>query len=186
MNRKIIIIILISLAAAAVLTAAGRGGASDTYTGRLIEDIAPSALDKAEEEGILLMREEEKLARDVYLVLYEKWDLWAFSNIASSESTHMESMAVLIDRYDLKDPVQTDKPGVFTNPELQALYNDLTARGLKSLNDAVRVGIAVEELDIRDLKELIARTDNEDLKLVYDNLLRGSENHLRAFQRQLR
>lgn len=51
------------------------------------------------------MREEEKLARDVYLELYETWDLPVFYNIAQSEQTHMGAVKTLIEKYNLKDPI---------------------------------------------------------------------------------
>jgi hypothetical protein len=57
--------------------------------------------------------------------------------------------------------------------------------GSKSLVDAVKVGMLIEELDIKDLLELIEQTENEELLFVYNNLEKGSENHLRAFNRQL-
>jgi hypothetical protein len=57
--------------------------------------------------------------------------------------------------------------------------------GSKSLVDAVKVGMFIEELDIKDLLELMEQTENEELLFVYSNLEKGSENHLRAFNRQL-
>jgi len=53
------------------------------------------------------------------------------------------------------------------------------------LADALRVDALVEEVDIIDLEKYIAQTDNEDLILVYQNLLKGSQNHLRAFSSTL-
>ena len=47
------------------------------------------------------------------------------------------------------------------------------------------IGALIEELDIYDLKELLSKTDNDDIKIVYLNLLKGSRNHLRSFDRQL-
>jgi hypothetical protein len=47
------------------------------------------------------------------------------------------------------------------------------------------VGKEIEEMDIQDLVEKIAQTDNPDIKSVYENLKHGSENHLRAFTKHL-
>ena len=141
---------------------------------------AISLLSDAEIEGILYMREEEKLARDVYLTLYEVWGLPVFENIARSEATHMEAVRTLIDRYGLADPAAAEV-GVFTNPTLQGLYDQLVADGRTSLADALRVGAAIEEIDILDLQERLAQTDQADIELVYENLMKGSRNHLRAF-----
>ncbi len=63
-------------------------------------------LTAAEEEGLLFMREEEKLARDVYLVLFDKWGLRVFENIAESEQRHMDAVLYLLGKYGLDDPAR--------------------------------------------------------------------------------
>ncbi len=126
------------------------------------------------------MREEEKLARDVYAVLYEQWGLPVFQNISSSEQTHMDAVKNLLDGYGLTDPMLAEA-GKFTNPELQSLYTDLVARGSQSVSEALKVGAAIEEIDILDLQESLAQTVNVDVQRVFNSLLNGSYNHLRAF-----
>ncbi len=142
-----------------------------------------TVLSPEEQADLLHMREEEKLARDVYLTLYEKWQLPVFQNIARSEQTHMDAVAALLPAYGLEDPVaQTgDERGVFTDPDLQALYDQLVEQGSASIVDALTVGATIEDLDIKDLNEALGRTDQEDIRLVYENLKKGSENHMRAF-----
>ncbi len=147
--------------------------------------IGASNLSEEEKAGILFMREEEKLARDVYLKLYEKWGLKVFDNIAKSEQTHMDAVKLLIDKYNLEDPAEGKGVGEFSNATIQALYNKLIDMGSKSVVDALKVGAMIEEIDILDLKKYLAKTDNEDIKLVYENLMKGSMNHLRAFTRNL-
>ena len=141
-------------------------------------------LSQDEAAALLFMIEEEKLARDVYNALYAAWGVSTFQSIAASEQGHMDSLAVLLDRYGLTSPVQAEA-GVFTNPELQALYTELMARGSTSLSEALKVGGAVEEIDILDLQSRLALSDNADIQQVFNNLLRGSENHLRAFAKAL-
>jgi hypothetical protein len=141
-------------------------------------------LTAAEASGIAYMREEEKLARDVYLKLYEKWELQVFQNIAQSEETHMAAVKELIDRYGLEDPA-TDQVGTFTSQDLQALYDQLIEQGYRSQADALRVAAAIEEIDILDLQKEMEETDRADIALVYENLARASENHLRAFANNL-
>jgi len=151
-----------------------------------INQMETGTLSQAEIDGLLLMREEEKLARDVYTALYEKWNLRAFESIGQgSETTHMDAMKTLLDRYGLEDPVGEDVPGVFQNEELQKAYDELIEKGSQSIEDAILVGAYIEDLDIYDLERLIKETDNDDIKIVYQNLLKGSRNHLRAFDRQL-
>ena len=140
-------------------------------------------LTPAEEAGLLFMREEEKLARDVYLVLLDKWGLRVFENIAASEQRHMDAVLYLLGKYGLDDPVLA--PGFFQNTDLQDLYDDLVAKGEKSIVDAIDVGILIEETDIEDIEDLIGQTDKKDIIQVYTNLLDGSYSHLEAFKSHL-
>lgn len=137
-------------------------------------------LNSVESAALLYMREEEKLAHDVYVTLYAKWGLPVFQNISQSEQTHTDAIKVLLDRYGLTDPA-SNQVGAFTNPELQKLYTDLIARGGQSLSEALKVGAAIEEIDILDLQKRLAQTNHADIQQVYNNLLKGSANHLRAF-----
>ena len=145
-----------------------------------------NGLTDIEEEGILFMREEEKLARDVYLTFYENYDnLPIFNNIANSEQQHMDAVKTLIDRYGLEDPIAGNDIGEFTNQDLQDLYNALISQG-STLIAALEIGAEIEEIDIIDLKEYMSQTDKEDILWVYGNLLKGSKNHLRAFVKDLK
>jgi len=138
-----------------------------------------------ETAGLLFMREEEKLARDVYTALYTAWGSLVFDNIGAAEQTHMDSVKLLLARHALPDPADTTAPGQFTNPALQALYDSLMATGRTSVIDALKVGAEIEDVDIRDLRVLKAATGKADLLLVYENLERSSRNHLRAFHANL-
>ena len=142
------------------------------------------ALTQAEMDGLAFMREEEKLARDVYQALYAQWQMPVFQNIAGSEQAHMDSVLYLMEQYGLEDPAAGLEPGQFTNPLFQSLYAELLQQGSLSLADAFSVGGAIEELDINDLQERLAQTENEWIIQVYGNLLAGSENHLRTFVAQ--
>lgn len=137
-------------------------------------------LSQAEIDALFFMREEEKLARDVYLFLASQWGLPAFSNIAKSEQTHMDSVLELLYRYDLTDSASAEA-GVFNNVDLQALYNQLIAQGSISAEEAFKVGAAIEEIDILDLQVRLTQTDQEDIQQVFNSLLLGSYNHLNAF-----
>lgn len=151
----------------------------------LIKDIPESQLSDTEIDGLILMREEEKLARDVYTSLWEKWEVNIFNNIADSEQTHTNAVKTILDRYGLEDPVIDESVGVFTSPILGELYDTLVTQGSSSLMDALIVGATVEDLDINDLNDLLNKTDNTDIIRVYKNLNKGSRNHLRAFVAQI-
>jgi hypothetical protein len=137
-------------------------------------------LSAEEEAGLLQMREEEKLARDVYLHLYEVWGQQIFENIAASEQQHMDAIKNLLDKYGLKDPASPNE-GVFDDLHIQALYDSLIIEGVQSKVAALQVGVTIEDLDIYDLTELVDETDKADIKRVYLNLTKGSRNHFRAF-----
>lgn len=157
-----------------------KGGNGDCLAGLPYE-----ALSDAEADGLRYMREEEKLARDVYMAFDELWGHWVFTNIIRSEQRHMDRIGQLLEKYQMDDPIVDDTPGVFNGEEFQALYNQLVDAGKASLVEALRVGATIEDLDIADLKNQLDLADNEDIRTVYQNLMKGSRNHLRAFVYQL-
>lgn len=145
-------------------------------------------VNKHESNGLTYMREEEKLARDVYDSMYAKWEVNPFGNIRQSERVHMDRMKALLNSYGIDDPVVAngDQPGVFKSPTLQKVYYELVKSGTTSLTEALKAGAKIEELDIADLDERIAQTKKEDILTAYKFLRMGSENHLRAFVRRLK
>jgi hypothetical protein len=170
---------------AATSTTAGATGAAAAPEAHPSLPPSDGELTQEQAESLVFLREEEKLARDVYTVLHELWGKNVFKNIAASESRHMDSVKTLLDAYGLADPIATDTPGVFTNAGLQQAYNDLVAQGSRSLEEALKVGVAIEELDIADLQELLAMRPSADIAEVAQNLLKASQNHLAAFTRLL-
>jgi hypothetical protein len=137
-------------------------------------------LSDIEAAALIYMREEEKLAHDVYVTLYSAWNLPVFQNISQSEQTHTDAVKTLLDRYGLTDPA-SDQVGVFTDPTLQALYTDLIGQGSQSLAEALKVGATIEEIDILDLQEYLPDVEHPDIQQVFNNLMNGSYSHLRAF-----
>ena len=170
-STVIVFILSFSLLLGGELIAGGRGK----------NNSSTPVLSAHEEADLLQLREEEKLARDVYLYLYEMWGQWIFENIAGSEQQHMDAVKNLLDKYGLDDPVGLDEQGVFTNSEIQSLYDILIEAGSASKMDALRVGATIEDPDIYDIREMLLNTNKEDLTRVYLNLLKGSRNHLRTF-----
>ena len=134
--------------------------------------------------GLMLMREEEKMAKDVYTYFYSQFNYRIFNNISKSETVHSEAVLRVINYYKLTDPA-TNVAGTFSDAHMQELYTKFTTEA-KTVEDALKTGAFIEEYDIADLKKLIAETDNTYIKRVYTNLKGGSENHLRAFTRMLK
>ena len=144
---------------------------------------APTRPTTAQKLQLQYLVEEEKLARDVYAYLAANVTSQKFSNITKSEQTHMDNISALLKKYNFFNPTTTRAPGVFRDAELQKLYNDLIAQGSVSVLAAMQVGVAIEELDIADLKKMMVSPAPADVKLAYDLLLKGSYNHLAAFSR---
>ena len=130
------------------------------------------------------MREEEKLARDIYVAMSTKYSQNIFKNIAASEQKHFDAIGEKLVLYGIEDPA-LDAPGFFSVEELQDLYDALLAKGWISYADALEVGVAIEEEDIVDLKAALAGTTSRPLTNTYQQLLNGSENHLRSFEKLL-
>ena len=169
-------VVLISLILVVPLSAKGpatgkNGRSTDTLTDREIEYIT-------------YIREEEKLARDVYLTLYESYQVSIFDNISESEQRHMDAVKRLIVKFGLEDPVEDDATGKFTNPIFADLYIQLVKMGEEGYCDALQVGIRIEELDIEDIEIALNDVKARDVNRVLNNLLSGSYNHLNAFTSQ--
>lgn len=170
-------------------------------------------LDPAEETHLIFMREEEKLARDVYLT-FAQWypDQPVFNTIATtSEQTHTDTMRDKLDQYDLEDPNPhtNNLPeilGVFTGDTYGEYFTEkfhqLTDMGSRSELDALYVGAFIEELDMHDIIECpqvivdmdngvgeggcgLSYTDERALINAYSSLVDGSESHLRAYVGQI-
>jgi hypothetical protein len=143
-----------------------------------------STLSPAERDALLALREEEKLAHDVYLAMAELYpQQQQFRNISASELRHAAALDRLIDRYQLTSPVKDLPAGVFPTAEIQHLYEALVAEGQTDVRRALGVGVRIEQQDIRDLQDAAAGTNRADLKRVYGRLEDASQNHLLAFQR---
>ena len=164
-----------------VITPTSAAAAAARPTPVPVTQPAVIALDAVEIADLQYMREEEKLARDVYLTLYDVWGVQIFQNISRSEQSHMDALLTLLNRYAIADPAIGNTVGEFTNPDLQTLYDQLVATGSQSLADALKVGGAIEEIDILDLQRAVAETAKTDIQRVYASLLNGSTNHLRSF-----
>lgn len=167
MQLLVIAIVAISLAGTSVW--AGKGNGSGI-----------TALSEPEAEMLTFMREEEKLARDVYIEMFDTWDAVIFSNIVDSEQKHMDTMKKMIDKYGLPDPVLPGL-GQFTNEDLQEKYDELVQVGSVSYVDGLYVGATIEEIDMVDIQHAIDVTSHLDIVNAYQNLLEGSKNHLRAY-----
>ncbi|HRX72416.1 MAG TPA: DUF2202 domain-containing protein [Candidatus Competibacteraceae bacterium] len=183
LNRTLLTTALLTvLATTSVFAARGPNQSGTGDPGTCVNCVA-TPVDEQEAATLTFMREEEKLARDIYREAAALWTSSLFANIANSEQQHMDAVLKMLNKYGLPDPVAAagDLPGWFSDPELQQLYDDLAKQSANSLMDALLAGALIEEVDIEDNQNALDATDNLDLQQLYGNLLRGSRNHLRAF-----
>lgn len=193
MKNKISLLLSVAILSSLLLVGFAWGAAPSVTQPTGIQEhsqLAPGSLDAAtlapeEISGLEWMVEEEKLAHDVYVALYELWGQNTFLTISGSEAKHVESVRGLLAAYGLEDPSANLAAGEYADAELQALYETLVAQGSQSLLEALRVGAAIEEIDILDLQERLGQTDEAEIRQVYTNLMNASGNHLRAFVRQI-
>lgn len=177
-----------ALALLSVPAAAQQGGNGGGGNGALvsyINSLPLETLDATELADLAFMREEEKVARDVYRVMYQTWGLQIFDNISQAEQGHMNLTLIILNRYGIADPVLSDATGDFSDPRLANIYTRLVTFGQQSELNAMLVGAIIEDFDIFDVEVMLGRTDNRDFRTVLQNLARGSRNHMRAFYRQL-
>ena len=169
----------------ALTSSAGQPG----NQGRSAGEISPTLLSQsdttpltdAETKDIQFMREEEQMAHDLYTHWAGMYTIPVFSNIAQSETMHVNKVQLLIDRYNLQAlPIGNASVG-YNNPVIQSLYTSLLKQGDASQTGALEAGLAIEIQDISDLDKAIANTTRADITQVYTNLLQGSENHKSAF-----
>ena len=152
-----------------------------------ITSLPVEPLSASEITSLNTMREEELLARDVYVALYSLYKIPVFNNISKAETQHTEAVKTLLLKYSLPDPAVNHVAGTFVNADLQALYTSLVAQGSTSLIGGFTVGATIEDLDINDLhNHILVDVDNQDILFVYNNLEKGSRNHLRSFYRLLK
>lgn len=146
------------------------------------ENLTP--LTELEKNDLLFLREEEKLARDIYIYAYTKYQNTVFNTISQSEQKHMDNVLSILNQYSITDPAST-QIGVFNNAALQSLYNQLKSQVDISASESLKVGATIEELDINDIDDFIANTSNSQLLNMYEKLNCGSKNHIRSFTSQI-
>jgi hypothetical protein len=147
-----------------------------------------SSISSSVKSSLAYMYEEERLAKEVYLAIYQKQPIRQLSKIASnSETRHIEAVKDLAQKYGVKTSLQ--QVGRYQNSHIQSLFNQLYHKGIRSKKDALEVGCIVEVTDINDLDRYISqaqRAGADDVLQTYDFLRKGSYNHYWAFDRGLK
>ncbi len=179
--------LITSLVAGAALLGGGVLATAQANTGSEAVPVSSSAsavaVDADVATALRFAREEERMARDLYATLADRYDGAApFAMITRSEQRHFDAVGRLLDRYRIADPAQDAKAGSYADPTLQKLYDQWLEQGQTSRSAAYDVGVALEQRDIADLGRTLATVDQTDVREVFTSLLDASRHHLAAFQ----
>lgn len=166
---------------------AGQMGQTEQQLSGTLDCLSTDGISLSQEEisTLLFMIEEEKMAGDIYEALYEQTSLPVFNTISLSEDKHMDALLNLASKFDIDTSAISGEIGVFSNDDIQNLYDTLLDQASTSVEDALNVGYNIEETDIADLQAAIEATDITLIGQVYSHLLDGSSNHLEAFDTYL-
>ncbi len=180
-----------AVVAAIVLAGMTANGAGDEGGGTEPRPPAPTSgvaapageLSALQRTSLAAMAEEEKLAHDLYVALAAEQPDRRFDQISQAETRHLEAVRGMLARYEIPDPTDGVAAGQFASAAFQAMYDSLLAQGSASPQAALDAGATVERRDIADLEAALEGLTASDVSTVYANLLRGSQQHLRAFTR---
>jgi len=161
------------------------GGKGKSMNDSFLKASISTELTEQEKDDLLFMWEEEKMARDIYSLMNQKYQAKVFQNIGASEKKHMDSVKNLLTQVGLSTPVDENQIGLFTNPIIIDMYTDLLYRGNQSYQEALQVGLDIEVTDIADLTLRIQNARDPGIIKVYEALRDASYNHKAAFERQL-
>jgi hypothetical protein len=158
-----------------------------------------STLDDNVTHALEYMGDEERLAYDIYNVLYNYYiteDFKQFKNILTkSEINHIAAVQAIVKKYDINSTELYDnnvsdlEVGVYKTEELQTLYTTLYNKGIISEQDAFEVGCMVEVTDVDDLDLYISQAEDinaTDVVGVFEYLRNGSYNHYWGFDTGLK
>ncbi len=161
-------------------------------------------------DSLAYMGNEERLAHDIYTVLYnyhkeEGTEIKQLINISSnSEVKHVGIVQDIVRRYNInatnttnvvnpvadKNVTFEDMPiGEYDIPKIQELYDSLYAKGVASKQAALEVGCMVEVTDVDDLDKYIEQAEASnasDIVAGFNVLRDGSYNHYWAFDKGLK
>jgi len=162
--------------------------AADGTTSFVTNNLCPvfdstAELTANEIEFLYAVREDEKLARDVYNYFFEKYELRTFSNISKAEVTHITAVERLFYFYSINYPA-VGPAGQFNDSARKEYYDNLVNKGVTAL-EAFKSTTYLEEKDIADYTSVLKDVQNPNIKVVIENLIKGSMNHLKSSYRQV-
>lgn len=137
-----------------------------------IASFAPvSALEPSDAElekmFTVLINDEYKAQAEYEALIEEFGAVNPFARIVKAEARHIDALEILFDVYDFDIPED--------NGDKYAIVPD-------SLEEAYTIGVEAEIANINLYEDYLKQDLPEDVERVFTNLMKASENHLRAFE----
>lgn len=166
-------------ASSAPATADASSAPANTATSTAPSATAPEPGDVGQRaiDDISRTFEGERMAHDLYSQLHEAWGQPRFERFADAGQRHLDALTAQMDRLGIMRAAVMPEPGVYADPEVQALYDAWLDRGSSSEREALAVGIELEERAIAELEGIIARTEDAELAGAFGYLLDGARSH---------
>lgn len=138
-----------------------------------------SGISTDEQKALVQIFEQEKLARDVYSQIGEKFGIKILKNAAIGKQ---KQMSLILDFMTLNQVAVAfdDAQGVFKSPELRENYSAFLTEGLGSLNNAFRVGAKMEDYNIYHIDKILATQTTGKLVLLLSKLSCSAGNELKT------
>jgi hypothetical protein len=139
----------------------GTVNAADTGSAAARADTAPDL-----EDMLIYAIEDEYGALEHYAAIIDEYGaIRPFTNIMRSEETHIDLLEPLFVSYGFDLPEDVDHPAA---PD--------------SLKASFELGVEAEIANIAMYESFLDKDLPADVREVFERLMRGSENHLRAFE----
>ena len=142
-------------------------------------------LNNTEKEMLINARKNEKLAYDYNYTMFSKWGMPVFNHMATKLLANNDALKKMLNKYGLTDPINDMQIGKYSDNELQSKYDSAVAKGNESLKNAYIEAANIEEQMIKFYRDASDKVDNQDLKLLFDNLRVRAEHSFAAFVRNL-
>lgn len=115
--------------------------------------------------------QDESLARSEYdWIIAEFGSARPFTNITRAEETHIEALLPLFEAYAIAAPADE---------------GESHAVAVASLTEAYQAGVNAEVNNIAMYETFLEQNLPDNVRTVFESLMRASENHLRAFQNRV-
>ena len=115
--------------------------------------------------------QDETIARAEYAAILDSYgSVRPFTNIIRAEESHILALQPLFEAYGIAVPADDSASLVTTVP---------------SLTEAYQTGVSAEVNNIAMYETFLDQNLPDNVRAVFESLMRASENHLRAFQNRL-